>query len=82
MNSWAVHTESGIAFVAPGTFVSTSTDQRCTLWRHNATTQALDKFSFVMTEVADVADLAVTRRATEPAWIGVCGLGLQLLQVE
>jgi hypothetical protein len=82
VNSWAVRTDLGIAFLAPGIFVSTSTDQRCTLWRHDSTTQAIDRLNSVITEVADVADLAVTRRSREPALIGVCGLGLQLLQVE
>ena len=74
--------ESGIAFVASGTFVSTSTDQRCTLWRSDAKTQVIDRLSSIITEVADVADLAVTRRSSEPALIGVCGLGLQLLQMQ
>ena len=81
-DSYALCTQSGIAFVAARTFVSTSTDQRCTLWRYDTTTQAIDRLGSVITEVADVADLAVTRRSSEPALIGVCGLGLQLLQIE
>lgn len=68
--------------MAPDTFVSTSTDQRCTLWGYDSKMQRIVRKSSVVTEVADVADLAVAKASSGRALLGVCGMGLQLLEIE
>lgn len=70
--------------LGPWLAVSTSTDQRATMFRIAFDTQGglrMRKLASVVTSVADVADLAVLRPTGRPPLMAISGIGLELLQL-
>ena len=73
---------TGIAFLTPTSFTSTSTDQRVVLWHINVQDAIIDRVNELVTQVADTADLdALPTREGE--WIvAVAGAGLEMISIK
>ena len=73
---------TGIAFLSPTSFLSTSTDQRVILWHIDHEMNHFQRMDGLIAQVADVADLDILVLENGRTVVAVSGAGLEMLEVE